>query len=223
MKIQDIPKELRPREKALLNGVESLTEAELLALIIGSGSRGHNVLEVAQNLLEQNGGLTQLSKKTFAVLTREKSVSEARAFSLLAVFEIAKRIAQSKPYKDSMSISEIYEHYKVKLCSFEDEHTYILIFNRAKKLIRETLLSKGKETQNVPSKEQVINELLGVNGTGFILLHNHPSGICLPSPGDMAFVRALEECTRGTKFMLIDNVIMSDEGYYSFKENSLII
>lgn len=223
MKIHDIPRELRPREKALLNGIESLTETELIALVLGSGSRGQNVLETAQNLLEQNGGLNELSKKSFAVLSKEKGISQARAFSLLAVFEIAKRIAHQKPYKSCISPDEIFKHYKVKLCSFDEERTYLLIFNKSKTLIREVLLAKGKEAQNVPVREQIFNELMGVNGSYYLLIHNHPSGICLPSSSDIAFNQSLIESSEGTKFTLLDHVILSSNGYYSFKDNGLII
>lgn len=223
MKIHDIPKELRPREKALLNGVESLTDTELLALILGSGSRGHNVLEVAKNLLEQNGGLFQLSEKNFAILTMENGVSEARAFSLLAVFEIARRIAHKKPYENQTDPEEIFEHYKVKLCSLKEEETTLLIFNRSKKLIREVLVAKGRESKNLPVRNEIINELMGVKGAFFILLHNHPSGVCLPSEEDMNFNRDISKSVHGTKFKLIDHIVIASSGYFSFKENGLIM
>lgn len=222
MKIHDIPKELRPREKALLNGISSLSETELLALVLGSGSRGHNVLEVAQNLLEQNGGLTQLSGKSFAVLTMENGISEARAFSLLAVFEIAKRIAALKPFDDVIEPEDLFERYKAKLCILEEEQMILLIFNRSKKLIREVMISKGKESSNIPSENQIINELIGVKGSKFVLLHNHPSGICLPSPDDMSFNMKIIERTKGTKYVLLDHLILTNNGYYSFKENGLL-
>lgn len=222
MKIHDIPKELRPREKALLNGVGSLTDTELLALVLGSGSRGHNVLEVAQNLLEQNGGLVSLSEKTYAVLVTENGVSEARAFSLLAVFEIARRVTHKKPYEDMTNPDEIYEHYKVKVSSLSQEETTLLILNRSKKLIREVVISKGDESKNLPVESQIINELLGVKGAYFLLLHNHPSGICLPSKEDMNFNRDVLRSCKGTKFKLIDHIIVANNGYFSFKENDLM-
>lgn len=222
MGIKDLPKNERPREKAVRYGLESLGNHELIALIIGSGTKGNSALDIAYELLESNNGLNNMSKKPYREFLRIKGLSDVSALKLGATFELFKRLDNFSAEEGAIITSEkIYQKYRIKLMSYDQEVLGIIILNRKRKILSEKIIYIGTKFGINTSIRDIFKELLMVGGHYFYLFHNHPSEDVKPSNQDIIFTRqVIMECSK-LGFTMLDHVIISYNEYYSFKELSL--
>ena len=223
MAIKDLPLIERPREKAMRYGFDVLSNIELFALIIGSGSKGFSALDIAHELVNKNNGLANLVRLPYQDFLNIKGLSKANALKIGAVFELFRRI-NSLVDDDIEIINEetVFTKYKISLQKYDQEVLGILVLNRKKKLLSEKIVYKGTRTGLSASIREIFKELLLVGGTYFYIFHNHPSGNVEPSEQDIIFTSQLvKECSR-YGFIMIDHLIISNEEYYSFKKSVVI-
>ncbi len=224
MKIKDLPLSDRPREKAMEKGIGALSESELIALILGSGKPGMNAVELSMTLMEGYGGLLGLTRAPFPSLLEYSGVSKAKILRLLATFELAKRIAlvQYLEENEEYTPDYLYEKYKPKLLEENQEELFLLMSSRKKKLKKEKLIYRGTEKEMPFSNKEIVSELLTNYADRFVLVHNHPSGNPLPSPEDVDRSFRLAKDMQELGITMLDHIIVSREGYYSFRESKLI-
>ena len=223
MKIKDLPKEDRPREKALSKGIDALTDAELLALIIGSGRAGESALDLSYRLLNEYGGVSALAKASFASLLRFLGIGTAKTLSLCASFELRKRINGDLDSQEAaMDAEAIYERYRLRFENETQESLYLIYLSKKRRFLKEKLLYKGTAEKMVIRQSEIAKELLLSSCERFILLHNHPSGCPLPSPQDIEGTLTLEKAMKEVGVRLLDHIIIGQEGYYSFKDNGIL-
>ena len=222
-KIKNIPINERPREKAKKYGIATLSNAELLAILILCGTVGSSALEIANNLLDK-GGLINLSSLSYEELIDFKGISSAKAITLLAVFELNKRIEHLKvEQKRKISSSEdVYLMLKSKFNNLNQEEVLILILSTSNIVIKEVVVAKGSFDSVNLDFRVLISLLLKANATKFILIHNHPFGNAKPSKEDIVMTNMIKKKTKEFSIRLLDHIIFGNQEYFSFKDQALI-
>lgn len=217
-KINELPPLERPREKAFRYGIESLSNVELLAILIGSGTANKSAIDIAYELLNNAKGLYSLFNTPYQEFTKIKGLKKTKAVKLLATFELTKRYENSKiEEKTIVPNSEfVYQKVRPNLIGVTREFFILIMCNKNRRIIHEEILYKGVE-DNVPfSLKDVLCTLLLHKASSFYIVHNHPNGILLPSISDTELTNQLMNETRKLSIRLIDHLIISENGYYSF-------
>lgn len=224
IKIKDLPENERPRERLINKGVKSLSDEELLSIILKTGTKEISAKTLSSKILSEIGGIKNLKDVTYHDLINIKGIGNAKACLILAIQEIIKRmnVTRDKIINIKFTNPEIvYEYYK-DIVSETQEHFYCLYLDSGKKIIKEKLLFIGTVNFSLVHPRDVFKEAYSVNATGFICIHNHPSGDVKPSREDKNITAKLGEIGRLMGIELIDHVIVSQNQYYSFKENGEI-
>ena len=217
MNFKDIPLFERPREKASRLGFESLSDAELLAILVNNGSKGTDTLEIANEILKMSKGLYNLNTLNQCDLKSIKGINKVKSGQLLALFTMmdrikSKRIDLEDRVVDANYINEKYGDY---LASLSQEVVVLLILNRNKKLLFERTLYKG-DTSLVPvSINEVIKNVILHDGYYFYLVHNHPNGNTEPSPQDLLLTFRLNTTVKKLGIFCLDHIIIHHRGYTS--------
>jgi DNA repair protein RadC len=215
----------RPREKLLLKGKASLSDAELLAILIGSGYRNKSALDLAKELLSQcQQDWHLLAKTTVHDLTKIKGFGPAKAILIIAALEIGKRReAHLIPVKTKVRNSKmIYDHLKHRFYGLPHEEFYVVYLNFANEIIDTVQLSKGGMTSTVVDGKILFHHALNCQATGFIVTHNHPSGNCYASDSDKNLTYNLRDFAKLVDMQLLDHLIFTDNGYFSFADEGLL-
>jgi len=222
-RIKEIPDYERPREKAKSLGIQILSNAELLALLIGSGYVGTNAIDVANNLLSDSGGLFYLFQKQYFDLVKIKGIGPSRALRLNAAIELAKRYKMIETYNDISLINSevIYKRYQPKLVGLTQEVLIVIILNRKRQVIYEETLFKGTGKSVDISIKDILKCLLIHRAYHFYLIHNHPGGSLQPSLGDVEMTEKINHETNRLGLKMIDHIIISNSGYYSFASQKI--
>lgn len=210
----------QPKEKLMRLGASSLTDAELLALILQGGSKNYPGIHIAQSLLSDSGGYNTLASLTYQQFTNIPGIGATKASALIATFEISRRM-QSKSLPEKLKIKEpetIYSHFAPKLSHLKHEEFYLLSLNAANRLIRCTLISKGILNASLVHPREVFKTAILESAASVILLHNHPSGEVLPSFEDESITKRLIEAGQLLNIPVLDHIIVGGRGYYSFRE-----
>ncbi len=221
-KIKSLPILERPREKAYRYGIDKLSDHELIAILIGTGTIDHSALDIAYKLLMENKGLFHLVQKPFSDLLSVKGIGKSKAVKIIAAFEIAKRFNSLKANEDEFvsSPDKIYEKYKYLIANSVQEFLILIVLSSNKKVLHEVNLYKGNEDSLNCSWRQIIQQVLIHNGKYFYIVHNHPSGNHCPSEEDINFTTTLIKESQKLKIKLLDHLIISRNGYFSFlKQN----
>ena len=220
-RMADMHKEDRPREKALAHGMETLSNAELLAILIGSGTKGESVVDLAQRILHATGNrLSELSKRSVKNLTKSfKGIGEARAITLLAAIELGKRFREEEIATDvpvANDPSAVYRLMRDQLAMLPHEEFWVIYLNNAKRVISKRRISIGGVSATVADPKIILQQALEYLASALILVHNHPSGTLSPSRQDDSLT---EKIRQGAKFLdidVVDHLIISENGYYSY-------
>lgn len=215
-----IPKEDRPREKALSVGIENLSDAELLALILHTGVKGIGVIDLSSNILNQYKNLYFLSKENHVGLKEIKGLNTAKILSLLATFEIANRIDKLKRSNIGRisNSNDLYNSFKY-LNELNHEELILLVLDKEKHVIKERTLFRG--TCNVISLEikSILYELLVSNAYYFVIIHNRISGEVYPSEEDIITTSLIRDNASNLSIKMYDHLIIGKDSYYSFKDH----
>ena len=219
-RISDLADIDKPRERAERFGVEALKDEELLALIIGSGTVGHSVLDIARDLLKENVYLWNLSNKPEQYFYTFKGLKKANAFKLLAALEIARRINENQILRQEettpVSSESLYRRYFLKMSSESQEQLIIVILNKNMQIVNEKILYIGHDDEISVNYRDIIRLIMIHNGYYFYLVHNHPNNTFEPSKADIAFTKKIDAKARSINVKLVDHIIISRDGYYSF-------
>ena len=215
----------RPREKLLKKGVQSLSDTELLAIIIGSGTREISAVELARQILSQaDNNLTLLGKKSVADLMRLKGIGEAKAVGLVAAFELGRRRNQSEwVEKDQLNSSrEVFNYIQPLISDLDHEEFWVVYLNRSNRIIDAQNLSKGGIAGTVIDIRLILRKALEVLASGIIIGHNHPSGNKRPSESDKQITGKLKTASGQMDIKLLDHIIVADNSYFSFADEGLL-
>lgn len=221
MKINEWAKEDRPREKMERLGAEALSNAELLAILIGSGTPNESAVELMQKVLSQsNNNLNTLGKKSIKELMAFKGVGPAKAITILAACELGKRrqqeLAEERLCLDSSQ--GIYQLMRPTLQDLDAEEAWLLLLNQQCKLIKKMRLSHGGLTQTMVDVRILVREALLANATLIVLCHNHPSGSLHPSREDDHLTERVKKACDLMSLHFIDHLIITDGAYYSYRD-----
>ena len=222
MKLKDLPKSERPREKLIKYGKENLSNSELLALILKTGTKNINAIDVSHNLLKEIGNITNLKYISFNTLKSINGIGEAKAIELLALTELSKRIYYNLD-KKGVRLSNpkiIYEQNKYLFDGIKQEYFYALYLNNKKELIERKLLFMGTINKSVVHPREIFKEAYNLSASSIVCIHNHPGGDYLPSKEDIRLTKALIEIGNLNGIPVVDHLIITNKGYYSFYENN---
>ena len=226
MKIKEWAEEDRPREKMLLKGVASLSDAELLAILIGSGNSNETAVQLSQRILNTaDNNLNALAKLTIReLISGFKGIGEAKAITICAALELGKRRNLSDPVL-SQSIRSSHDAYSLfhpLLCDLPHEELWIALTNRAGKVTGKTRISQGGTAETSADLRIILKTAINALAAGIILSHNHPSGSLRPSREDDCLTEQLDKAAKIMNIRLIDHVILTDGKYYSYADEGRI-
>lgn len=224
VKIKDIPLNDRPRERLLNCGSNSLSNEELLSIILKTGTKNVSVKNIAINLLKQIGDIKNLNNITLEELMKIKGIGKIKAIELIASIELGKRINETFENINEIKIINplnIYNYYKDKLKNKKQECFYCIYLNSKSVIIKENLLFMGTINQSLVHPREIFREAYLSSASSFICIHNHPSGSNEPSENDINLTKQLKDIGEYLGVKLLDHVIIG-KNYFSFKENGLI-
>ena len=215
--------EQRPREKALRYGLESLSDLELVALILQSGNKNRSVFEIASDVLKESEGLSKLMQMHVNTLMQIQGIREVKALQLLASVELSKRVIRSKVYHASiMRPEDVIEWFEFEYGSLPQECFIALYLDTKSKLISHRVLFKGTLNESVVHPREVFKEAFLQNANSVLIAHNHPSGDCTPSKADFEVTYKMVHVAMTMGVNLIDHIIVGQNQYYSFKEHKYL-
>jgi DNA repair protein RadC len=215
----------RPREKLLLKGKESLSDSELLAILINTGSGKNSAVDLAREVLKLGkDNLDELGKLSIKDLTRIPGIGEAKAVTLAAALELGRRRHASTFYNKNYvrSSKELAEFLKTSLKDYPYEVFAVIFLNRANKINHFEVMSKGGLSNTIVDPRIIFKKAFEVDCTSLILCHNHPSGSLRPSRADEELTTRLKNAGNLLDIKVVDHIIVSDEGFYSFADDGLM-
>ena len=221
LKISEWAEEDRPREKMASLGAETLSNAELLAILIGSGSTEESAVELMKRILADcNNNLNTLGKRNINDLCVYNGIGEAKAISILAACELGKRRQMETPEErpDLGTATRIYNHMRPVMQDLDVEEFWVLLLNQHYRLIKKIRISHGGITETAVDIRIIIREAVLANATILAVCHNHPSGNISPSRQDDELTRSIKRACELMRIHFLDHVIVTDGQYYSYHE-----
>jgi DNA repair protein RadC len=223
--IKNWAKDERPREKLLAHGAEILSNSELLAILINHGTKNKSAIELAKEILDAGkNNLQELGKLSVKELTKIKGIGEAKAITIVAAMELGRRRQASDALekKTLVSSSDIASFLQSKIKDNRREVFAVLFLNRANKVNHFEIISEGGITGTVADPRIILKKALEEDAVNIILAHNHPSGSLKPSRADEELTNKIKEAARYFDIRVLDHIIVSDQGYYSFADEGLL-
>lgn len=223
-RISDLDDSDKPREKTIAQGIRSLSNAELLAIVFGSGIPGKSVIQLSQEILGScNNRLSRLSRMSIhEVVNKYNGIGPAKAISLAAAFELGCRCRDEEVTDDPMirQSSDVYNIMRNRLERLNYEEFWILMLSRSNRVISEERLSQGGTASTVVDIKLLLKSVIDKLASGIILVHNHPSGNCNPSNEDDRLTHRIKEAATLLDIKLFDHIIITPNSYYSYTDNS---
>lgn len=223
--IKSWSEEDRPREKLMQHGRSVVTDAELIAILIRSGSSKQSAVDLAKSLLKMCGNnLNELAKMSVHDLMQLNGMGEAKALSIVAALELGRRRKESGKKKEEKitSSSDAYQHFKPKLSDLPHEEFWVMMLNRANKVIGSYLISRGGVSGTVADIRIIFKMAIEQLASAMILGHNHPSGNLKPSQADISLTKKLVETGNIMEINVLDHLIIGDDDFYSFADQGKI-
>ncbi|MBR3013589.1 MAG: DNA repair protein RadC [Bacteroidaceae bacterium] len=225
LNINQWAEEDRPREKMMLKGASALSDAELLAILIGSGNQEESAVALMQRVLQAcHNDLSALSKWELRDFKQFKGLGEAKSISILAALELGRRRSDAKGLERTniRSSADIFEIFHPLMRDLPTEEFWILLLNQANKVIDKVCISKGGIDQTAVDVRLILREALLQRATQIILIHNHPSGNIRPSKEDRNLTQAVKKSAEAMNIRLTDHVIVADGAFFSFNDEGLM-
>jgi len=223
--LKNLSPDEKPREKLLELGAITLSDAELLAILIGSGSREMNAVELCRIILrEYNYSLDNLAKATVEELQKFKGIGEAKAITIASALELSRRRKKSiiEEAQNITCSADIYNHMHSYLMDLNHEEFWITALDRKNKIIKTIKISSGGFHATVVDPKLIFKHALDNKASGLILIHNHPSNTLKPSQADIDITRKLKEGAKYLEINILDHVIYTNNGYFSFADENLL-
>ena len=215
----------RPREKLLLKGRAALSDAELIAILIGSGNSEQTAVELSQHILNFcENNLSNLSKLSVKELEKFKGIGEAKAISIVAALELGRRRRESESTKKVKIVSSqaAYELLQGDLMDLGHEEFWMILLKRNNEVIKKEKISSGGVSGTVVDAKLIFKQALEQMASGIILAHNHPSGNLGPSQDDIRLTNRLKEAGKTLDISVLDHLIITDQDFYSFADNNML-
>ena len=215
----------RPREKLSAQGRRALTDAELIAILIGSGSRTESAVELSKRILHHyDNDLNKLAKASIQELSNFRGIGEAKAISIIAALEIGRRRSdtETKTIETIMSSKDAYNMMYRHLVDLNHEEFWVILLGRSSKVLGKELISKGGLSGTIADPKIIFHIALQHQASGIILMHNHPSGNLKPSQQDISLTKNLSAAGKMLDIQIFDHLIITDNGYFSFGDENLL-
>ena len=215
----------RPREKLLLKGKSALSDSELLAILIGSGSKNESAVQLCQRILASSeNNLNRLGKFSVPQLMQFKGIGEAKAISIVAAMELGRRrrLEEAPEHKKITSSKGVFEIMQPIIGELSHEEFWVLYLNNSNKVIYKSQLSKGGMTATIVDVRIIFKTVFEQNATSIILVHNHPSGKLMASQADIEVTQKLIAAGKQLDVLVLDHIIVTELSYYSFKDEGII-
>ena len=215
----------RPREKLLLKGKDALSDAELIAILIGSGSRNESAVNLSKRiLLSVDNNLNTLGKSNLNQLMSFKGIGEAKAIAIVAAMELGRssRLEEAKVLVKVTYSKIVFNHMQPIIGELPHEEFWVLCLNNSNKITYKFQLSKGGITGTIVDLRLIFKILFEQNATAFILVHNHPSGSLFPSEADKNLTRKVKTAAQQLDFALLDHLIITEQAYFSFADEGIL-
>jgi len=225
LSIKNWAKDDRPREKLLKKGMQTLSNAELIAILIGSGNREMSAVELSKFiLLESKNNLNTIAQKSIQELMQFKGIGEAKAISILAALELGKR-RDSSAIKDQEQIKSSKDVFRLMNVVFRDlpyEEFWVIYLNRSNKIIEKIKMSQGGVSGTLVDIRLILKKAIEYLASSIILSHNHPSGQLHPSQQDKQLTQKLKKAASYLEISVLDHVIIADNQYFSFADENIL-
>jgi len=221
--MKELYPEERPREKMMKRGAEALSSAELLAILLRTGTRGRNAVDVGQELLAHCEGKTSaLWSKSVEELERFSGIGKAKAITIAAAMELGRRAFSEATGPGSMISTpiQVYEALMPRLKGLDHEECWLVMLNKNGRCIGMEKVTSGGGNSTVIDTRQILKKALDKQASAIIIVHNHPCGDCIPSKADIEETRRLQLATKSFSIKLLDHIVIADEGFFSFTEDS---
>ncbi len=215
----------QPREKLRDKGKASLSDAELIAILLSSGNRGESAVALSQRILASvNNNLNQLGKQSIKQLMQFKGVGEAKAIAITAAMELGRRRRQEDALENNKITSSlsVFECMQPIIGELPHEEFWIIYLNNSNKVIQKHQLSKGGITGTLVDVRLVLKTALEVGAVSFILVHNHPSGTLKPSKADKNITQKLKVAAQSLDIKVLDHIIITEKAYFSFADDLIL-
>ncbi|TYA53264.1 RadC family protein [Formosa maritima] len=215
----------QPREKLRDKGKSSLSDAELVAILIGSGNRNESAVDLSKRILASvNNNLNALGKLSLKQLMAFKGIGEAKAITIVAALELGRRRGGEEVVEKIKITSSqlVFQVMQPILGELPHEEFWILYLNNSNKIVQKNQLSKGGITGTMVDVRLVLKNALEVGATGFILVHNHPSGTLKPSEADKQITQKLKQAGESLDIKVLDHLIVTEKAYFSFADENIL-
>ena len=225
IKISELAEADRPREKLLLKGKSALSDPELIAILIGSGTPSISAVDLSRQILSSvNHDLSGLARLSIQELKKFKGIGEAKAITIVAALELGRRRKETEPQvKPKITCSrDIFELMKPELFDEQVEHFYVILLSRSNQVLKKHLISQGGTSGTVVDTKVVFKVALEHLAQSIILIHNHPSGNLRPSEQDKRLTDRMVKIGRELDLPVLDHVIYTDHGYFSFADEGIL-
>ncbi len=225
-KLKDLPKEERPRERLLEIGVRSLTNTELLSIILKTGTKDKNVKDLALDIMSEYKDFSKLKDASVSKLMNIKGIGKVKAIEIISAIELGRRVFLEEKHDIKKVLKDAKSIWKDSKYLFKDkkqECFYCLYFNNKQELIERKLLFMGTINRSIVHPREIFKEAYLLSASSIVCMHNHPSGDVNPSMEDRNFTRSLMEIGKLQGIPILDHIIVSDDNYYSFYENMNIL
>jgi DNA repair protein RadC len=223
--IKNWAKDDRPREKLLANGISSLSNSELLAILLNHGTKEKSAVELAQDVLRLGrDNLNELGKLSVKELMKIKGIGEAKAIGIVAAMELGRRRQATASREKAVvsSSADVADYLQALLKDYKHEVFAVLFLNRANKVNHFEIVSEGGITGTVADPRIILRKALEEDAVNIILCHNHPSGSLKPSRADEELTFKIKEAAKYFDIKVLDHLIVSDDGYYSFADEGVL-
>ena len=209
-----------PRERLDRLGLHSLSDAELIALILRTGTRDADAMTLSRRLLSEAGGIPGLAEISLNELSARRGMGFAKSASILASRELGRRLAEGRLERGAMirSAEDVYEHFAQRMRWHQQEEFAVLLLDGRNRVIRESIISQGTLNASLVHPREVFRSAVREAAASLVLVHNHPSGDPAPSAEDRRVTRRLVEAGKVVGIRVVDHVVVADQGYYSFRE-----
>lgn len=225
LSIKNWSEEDQPREKLMAKGRQVLSDAELLAILIGSGSRSESAIELCKRILnDSQNNINQLAKLSVNDLMKYRGIGEAKAISIVAALELGRR-RKSEAVLDKVQVTSsqhLYEYIKPVLEDLPHEEFWIVLLSRANKIIGKQLIGRGGISETTADIKLIFKKSIESLASAIILAHNHPSGNLKPSQSDLNLTKKIKDAAKLFDISILDHLIIGDGNYYSFNDEGVL-
>lgn len=225
LKILSWAEEDRPREKLLLKGKSTLSDAELIGILIGSGTRSLSAVDLSKIILSNvNNNLNELAKLSVKDLQQFKGIGEAKAISIVSALELGRRRKESASRKKPKITcsDDAYQLMKPELLDLPHEVFWVILLNRANQVIKKQIVSTGGVSGTIADPKIIFKAALDNLSSAIILVHNHPSGNLKPSQADIQLTKKMKEAGALLEIPVLDHIIFTDDNYFSFADEGIL-